>query len=238
MKSSTKIISDFWGIHPKDSARLKASMNENNLQVSMEVHDFIKNRLEMIPKTKAEFLEFFRRGWPGKENPEPWECQYECCDCGLYIYWKDRWNQSIANKAIAAGQAILDLYYDDVSPTAPTPTAPTPTAPTPTPPTNISCSDSPVRFKLQWNGKHIFRSCVWVANKATVQRCNSAGVSAMCSSTCGTCSTCADSTNRMKIRFNGKIITRDCSWVKNKSTNQRCRAEGVEDACRETCGKC
>ena len=121
------------------------------------------------------------------------------------------------------------------SPTAPT--APTPTAPTPTPPSS-TCSDSSLRFKLRFQGKNIFRDCIWVARKNTFGRCQPDGVSAMCSSTCGACGTCVDSTNRFRLVWNGKKITRSCIWVKNKLTDKRCKAEGVAEACRETCAMC
>lgn len=111
-------------------------------------------------------------------------------------------------------------------------------APTATP-TPMNCNDSPLRFRTRWNGRAMSRDCSWVGNKATNQRCALPGVSAICSDTCGTCSTCADSTNRMKMRWQGRKISRDCKWIANKATNQRCTTiDGVADACRSTCGLC
>lgn len=102
-----------------------------------------------------------------------------------------------------------------------------------------SCFDSSLRFKVSWNGKKIARDCTWVGNKATSQRCELEGVAEMCPETCGTsCSTCADSSVRFKLSWNGKKIARDCTWVGNKATNKRCDVEGVTEACRETCGEC
>ena len=112
------------------------------------------------------------------------------------------------------------------------------TTPAPTSSTTSSCGDSTLRFKLTWNSKKITRGCDWVANKATVQRCAVDGVSAMCSDTCGTCSTCADSNVRMKFTWNDKKITRDCGWVANKATLQRCAVDGIANSCRATCGQC
>jgi hypothetical protein len=61
----------------------------------------------------------------------------------------------------------------------------------------------------------------------------------MCPSTCGTCDSCVDSESRFKfMNLNGKKIGRDCSWVDNKATKQRCNISGVSDSCRETCGAC
>ncbi len=51
-----------------------------------------------------------------------------------------------------------------------------------------SCTDSTVRFKVDWNGRRIARDCIWVSNKATVMRCKLAGVAGGCRSTCRKCS--------------------------------------------------
>ena len=134
------------------------------------------------------------------------------------------------------------------TPTAPTPTVPTPTAPTPTEPTGDDyyvgddyyeeCNDSSLRFKLNWKGKRITRGCDWVANKATWNRCKVEGVAEMCPDTCGTCDVCADSSARFTLIWNNKKIARNCVWVGNKATIQRCNVEGVAEACRETCEVC
>lgn len=113
------------------------------------------------------------------------------------------------------------------------------TSPSTSPSENpIMCKDSSVRFKTFWNGRNIVRDCTWIGNKAIKQRCALEGVSGMCAETCKTCSICADSTNRMKVVWNGKKISRDCVWVKNRATRQRCALDGVADACRATCGQC
>ena len=126
------------------------------------------------------------------------------------------------------------------TPTPPTPTPPTPTPPTPTPPTPTveECSDSTLRFKFEYDGEEITRSCRWVARKDTEERCAIDGVSEMCADTCGTCSTCADTSARFKFRYKGKKMTRDCEWVERKSTEVRCDIEGIYEACRETCEAC
>ena len=87
-----------------------------------------------------------------------------------------------------------------------------------------------MRFILSWNGRKITRDCAWVANKATAHRCAVDGVSEICSKTCGTCSDCVDSTKRMKVIWNERRITRDCAWIANRATVQRCAIEGVSDA--------
>merc|ERR1711915_614360 len=134
--------------------------------------------------------------------------------------------------------SFVDCSNPTPSPTSsPTASPVASTTPAPTSSTTSSCGDSTLRFKLTWNSKKITRGCDWVANKAAVQRCAVDGVSAMCSSTCGTCSTCADSNVRMKFTWNDKKITRDCGWVANKATLQRCAVDGIANSCRATCGQ-
>ena len=129
-----------------------------------------------------------------------------------------------------------DICYS-TSPVAPT--APTPTAPTPTPPSSTSCEDSPFRFRTRKDGKNIFRNCVWVETRATASRCRLPGVAEQCPSTCDACSSCVDATNRFRFSFNGRTITRDCSWVARKNTAGRCRnVSGMTDTCRSTCNNC
>lgn len=104
--------------------------------------------------------------------------------------------------------------------------------------TTSECADSSLRFKLTWNGRKITRGCDWVANKQTIMRCAADGVAAMCSDTCGTCSTCVDSDLRFKLTWNSKKITRGCTWVANKQTVMRCAVDGITGACSSTCGEC
>lgn len=133
---------------------------------------------------------------------------------------------------------------DDWSPSSGSPsqspsTQPSTTPNISTPTTGAVCVDSSLRFKLDWNGKRrITRDCFWIGNKATVQRCKIEGMSAACPVTCGGCETCLDSTVRFKVFWNGRQVHRDCTWVSNKATIQRCAIPGVSDLCRLTCGVC
>jgi len=111
----------------------------------------------------------------------------------------------------------------------------TPNHPTPT---GEVCADSSLRFKVNWNDRLITRDCIWISNKATIQRCKLRGVPAACPVTCGGCEICEDSTLRFKVFWNNRKITRDCTWIGNKATIQRCKLPGVSDACRATCGVC
>ncbi len=47
--------------------------------------------------------------------------------------------------------------------------------------------DSYVRFRVQYNGSRISRSCEWVAAKSTNLRCAAEGVADTCRATCGAC---------------------------------------------------
>jgi hypothetical protein len=49
-------------------------------------------------------------------------------------------------------------------------------------------------------------------------------------------STCIDSTLRFKVTYNGKKMTRDCTWVANKQTSTRCNVDGISSHCPSTCG--
>ncbi len=108
----------------------------------------------------------------------------------------------------------------------------------PTPTTSFSCNDTSLRFKLLWNGNLIMRDCIWIGNRATVQRCKLPGVPTACPVTCDACNTCEDSTVRFKVGWNSKKIMRDCTWVGNKATVQRCNIDGVAEACPATCDRC
>ncbi len=136
------------------------------------------------------------------------------------------------------------------SPSESPPPAPTPTRPTRPRITDFpsqypsddepyySCADSSLRFKINFNGRRVARDCNWVGNKATRQRCAVDGVAQICAATCETCSECFDSSARFMLNWNNRRIARDCNWVGNKATKQRCNIVGVTEACRETCGHC
>lgn len=107
---------------------------------------------------------------------------------------------------------------------------------------SLLCEDSPFKFKTIKNGKTIRRTCTWVGTKSTLSRCNLPGVDVICSSTCGTScttTTCADSPLRFTFEYNGRYITRDCSWTANKKTAERCSMiTGMSATCRDTCNEC
>lgn len=50
-----------------------------------------------------------------------------------------------------------------------------------------TCADSPIRFRVRWRGRTLFRYCSWVLKKAVGQRCAKPGVAAVCREACGLC---------------------------------------------------
>ena len=132
---------------------------------------------------------------------------------------------------------------DDDTTTTVTTSVPSSAIPSSTPSITIqtSCIDSTLRFKLKWQNKRITRDCIWVGgNKLTTsKRCAVDGVAAhSCPLACGTCSSCVDSTVRFKLTWQEKKIHRECEWVKNRATYNRCKVDGVSASCRATCGQC
>ena len=94
------------------------------------------------------------------------------------------------------------------TPTAPTPTVPTPTAPTPTAPTPTAPTPT----------------------APTPTGDDDEGDDDE--------SSCADSSLRFQLRWNGRKIARDCNWVANKATKKRCAVDGVSQMCPDTCESC
>lgn len=134
---------------------------------------------------------------------------------------------------------VSNTLSPTASPRTQSPTAASSSTESPTESPTASCNDSTLRFEVHWQGMQITRDCSWVAARATSQRCAANGVSAMCSKTCNKCSTwCNDSSLRFKVDWNNKTMNKDCNWVRNKATSQRCNVDGVPDACRSTCGLC
>ena len=119
--------------------------------------------------------------------------------------------------------------------------SPTPSAvpsEVPSTPLSSSCSDSPARFRVLFNGKKISRRCAWVAKKFTDERCELDGVAEMCPATCDTCSICENSSLRFTFEWRGKTVSKNCVWVARKLTEERCNEEGVTESCRATCEGC
>ena len=100
-------------------------------------------------------------------------------------------------------------------------------------PPSADCKDSSLTFKVLWNGRNRKKTCSF-ANSAT--KCDVAGVSEICSKTCNSCDTCADTSLRFKVALSStKSRFKDCAWVEAKKTEERCALEGVKEACCATC---
>mmetsp|Transcript_15908 Transcript_15908/g.20195 ORF Transcript_15908/g.20195 Transcript_15908/m.20195 type:complete len:339 (+) Transcript_15908:110-1126(+) len=164
----------------------------------------------------------------------------------------DNWFYSAFNLQIGDGgttvtPAPVPVVTSTVAPSNAPFVAPTETTPSPVvaPAVAPSCNDPPFRFRVvKPDGSKIWRDCLWVKTKSTQWRCSWEGVSTMCPVACGTCSACVDSTARFKFDKDPDdgtrdLVTRDCSWTANRATAFRCTTiEGMQDACRETCGSC
>ena len=114
-------------------------------------------------------------------------------------------------------------------------------APTAAPTSSPTCNDSSLRLKIRGsNGKYISRSCTWVSNKDTINRCGLEGVSEACPSTCGTCNICADPPSSLKFKFNynGRLVTRKCDFVGRIPSKVFGRCSQSNDICRATCNAC
>ncbi len=49
---------------------------------------------------------------------------------------------------------------------------------------------------------------------------------------------CNDSPLRFRVLWNDESIARDCTWVANRATKQKCGVDGVGSMCPVTCGTC
>lgn len=104
-----------------------------------------------------------------------------------------------------------------------------------------SCDDSTLRAKFPLdNGGTGMRSCAYVQRQSS-SRCSLNGASAHCPCTCNSCSSCVDSSYRLKIvDDSGTALRRSCEWVGRKANqiSKRCALRGVASSCRSTCGVC
>lgn len=101
----------------------------------------------------------------------------------------------------------------------------------------LPCSDSKLPFQLHWKHRRITKDCSWVGRNGNkiVKRCAAEGVSAHCSYTCQSCTSCVDSTLKMRFYYHGKMRNRNCTWVAKKPS-KRCHVKGIPDSCCATCG--
>ena len=100
------------------------------------------------------------------------------------------------------------------------------------------CADSPMKVKIVKPLIMIRRSCVWVATKDTVTRCNLPSVRTNCPLTCTGCESCTDTIDKFLIKGGGDSFNRSCEWVAKKDTETRCLLKNIQGACKKTCGQC
>lgn len=108
-------------------------------------------------------------------------------------------------------------------------------------PTVDGCVDSPLRLRFLNNkGEYISRSCQWVGNKDTFNRCALDGISAACPVTCNTCNICEDPVPSLKFKFmyNNKLIRRNCDFIRRIPSKVKGRCRQSDNICRKTCEVC
>ena len=92
-----------------------------------------------------------------------------------------------------------------------------PVAPNSSSPSSNLCVDTPLRLNIVKDEERITRSCTWVGNKNTPQRCSLKGVSAACPVTCGTCSVCEDPVSAPFPDSDGLLFVSNYFAIQTKS---------------------
>ena len=96
----------FWGIHPDDPAKLKAAIAAKGLLPSPAIKARIELYRTLIPADNAAFMTFFNTIYPGMaagNSPD--------YGPGWYHIRKTQWNETEAQKARAALDAVLAKYF-------------------------------------------------------------------------------------------------------------------------------
>mmetsp|Transcript_26449 Transcript_26449/g.39122 ORF Transcript_26449/g.39122 Transcript_26449/m.39122 type:complete len:577 (+) Transcript_26449:78-1808(+) len=113
------------------------------------------------------------------------------------------------------------------------PVSPPVPAPSPKSPAPSNCVDSQLKFLVNKR----LRSCNWVKQNNTANRCSKNGgfAATHCPVACGQTVPrgCIDATKRFALQENGAL--KSCAWVAKTSTQKRCRISGVADTCPVTC---
>ena len=107
----------FWGVQPKNPAVLESRILAENLQPSKLICDRLTHYKSIIPADNAQFLAhayaFFAGPIPSGGNPD--------YGSGWYNVWKNQYNSSHGAAANVAMQNIIDLYFPEGCPLAPSP---------------------------------------------------------------------------------------------------------------------
>ena len=109
----------FWGVHPQNTAVLKARLDAENLQPSKLICDRLTHYKAILPANNAEFLvhanAFFGGSIPPGGDPD--------YGSGWYNIWKTQYDSTLGMLGKQAMQNIIDLYFPGGCPAAtPAPT--------------------------------------------------------------------------------------------------------------------
>jgi hypothetical protein len=104
----------FWGVHPQDTAALKARIEAENLQPSKLICDRLVHYKAILPADNAEFLAHANTFFGGS-IPEGGDPDY---GSGWYNIWKTQYDSTLGTLGKQAMQAIIDLYFPDGCPAA------------------------------------------------------------------------------------------------------------------------
>jgi len=96
----------FWGIHPVKPIALSDRMKGANLLISDNVKELLERYLLLIPNTNAAFRKHYK-----DVHPDPTYCNNPLYGCGWYNKWQAIWKPSHYEKAVRAGQFIIDTYW-------------------------------------------------------------------------------------------------------------------------------
>ena len=102
------------------------------------------------------------------------------------------------------------------------------------PPLSVSCSDSPLKFRIKMNKIRIRIKCAHVAANPDYY-CARGAIAATCPFTCNKCNICKDSPLNFKLKKTK--FKNNCEKVKAQP-EQMCAKARVALTCRKTCGTC
>jgi len=102
------------------------------------------------------------------------------------------------------------------------------------PPLIVSCSDSPLKFRIKINKIHTKIKCTDVATNPDFY-CSRSAIAATCPSSCNKCNKCKDSPLWFKPK--GTKLKSRCKKAR-RQPEQMCANKAVALTCRETCGTC
>ncbi len=113
----------------------------------------------------------------------------------------------------------------------------------PTLPNSATPSNMPSMICIDPNVNFIYDTkvidCSWLKRKNKISECKKIMISKTCPVLCANCDKyrCADSPLKFLIKLRGVEKLKSCRWVK-KNKIKRCKKQGVDNFCRETCGFC